>query len=541
MKKNILIFLILFGLALYLPFLGKKEFQGEEGRRVLIALEMLEKNEYLYPQLFEEPYFNKPPLFNWVLAFFFKLINDYSEFSARALSSLSILIACIFLTLLWGEIIRSLERKKPPSLTIYMIPGLIFLTTPEVIDKALRAEIDAFYTMLITFALFGWFYFYEIKLKKNIAFLFCGIFLGLGILTKTFQALIFFYLPYLAYLLIQKRWKEIFTFSHLIGIFTIIIIFLAWTIPVSTKVGIEPFIKAWLEEYKSVALAKEMTPLQHLKSFTLFALLGFSPWIYFLLLYRKSDFRHFLKMQPTLNKLWVYSGLCFGLSYIFHFFFFGARFRYILPSVGGFVFLSSLSIYFLLKSAHFSKKLNFFLAKVLPFLSLVIGTGFFFYSFKNYSQISSYFYLFCLLFIILNVFIILRKSFSSYSFFWYLIIYVFLIKQLYVTFYYSFHQIEMNHFRKAAFKIAEITKNKKELYLCKTMPHHVIYYLRYRFKLIDKISYLNDCDNLPENSFILFHVKDYVKDYGGIKNKNLKVISLDIRGKPYYLIYTGKF
>lgn len=526
------LFLTIFALILFFPFLGEKEFQGEEGRRVLIALNMLETKEFLLPKLFNEPYFNKPPLFNWGLAFFFKIMGSYSEFTARAFSALSILITALFLTFIWIRMVNFYEKKA--SFTLYLIPGLIFLTTPEVIDKALRAEIDGFYTMLITFALFGWFYFYEIENRKKLAFFWAGFFLGLGILTKTFQALLFFYLAYLPYLLLQKRWKEIYHFSHLLGLLTALLVFLAWALPVSSDIGLSHFLKAWIEEYKSAALAKEMTPLQHIESFTLSALFGFSPWLFFLFLYKNPNFRNLLKSQPIFEKLTLYSICCFALSYLVHFFFFGSRLRYILPSVGGFVFLSSLAIYFLFKTSFFSRKLTIFFTKVLPFFSLFIAIIFLFYFHFIGLEISPYFYIFHTFFLLLNLFIFLQKQSSFKILFYYLVLFIFLMKQMYVIFYYPYHQVKMNYFRKSALEIGMLIKEKRKLYLCKTMPHHLIYYLRYRFKLVEEIYYLKECDNLPAESFVLLQERDF----NTVKNKNLKIIPLQIRSKLYYLLYT---
>jgi len=239
MKRNfaiIFLILFLFGIALYIPFIGEKEFQGEEGRRVLIALQMLENKEFLIPKLFEEPYFNKPPLFNWALALVFSITKNTSESVARAFSSFCIILTSLFLVLFWQKILEKTQEKFYKfSLTEILLPGLIFLTTPEVIDKAIRAEIDGFYTMLITIAIWSWFYLYEIKNKKTSAYIFSGIFLGLGILTKTFQALIFFYLALIPYFVFQKRTKELFSFNHLSGIITYLGVFSIWIILVSLK------------------------------------------------------------------------------------------------------------------------------------------------------------------------------------------------------------------------------------------------------------------------------------------------------------------
>jgi len=52
---------------------------------------MLETKNFLIPTLFGEPYFTKPPVFNWVLAGAFAITRDYSEWTARMVSSLSVI------------------------------------------------------------------------------------------------------------------------------------------------------------------------------------------------------------------------------------------------------------------------------------------------------------------------------------------------------------------------------------------------------------------------------------------------------------------
>jgi 4-amino-4-deoxy-L-arabinose transferase-like glycosyltransferase len=521
------LFIIIFGLFLYLPFISGKEFQGEEGRRVLIALQMLESREYLLPQLFGEPYFNKPPLFNLALALFFKLTGDYSEFTARAFSALSVLLGALFLTFIGMQILK----PPPPGKNqfLYLFPGLIFMTTPEVIDKALRAEIDAFYTLLITMALFGWFYGYEVKRKRYLGFIVLGFFLGLGVLTKTFQALVFFYLAFIPYLILQKRLKEFWGFPHLIGILTILLVFLLWAIPVSQKVGLKPFLSAWINEYLSSAKAQEMSFLQHLESFTLSALLGFAPWLFTFLTCLKRGFRNFLKENPLFYRLFLFSTLLFILSYLFHFLFPGARLRYMLPSVGGLVWVATLVFYYhLLRGTIFQRLKGFAL------LNVILSLGLFIYVFMKSSQVPYVFYLFLGGFLALNLFLSLKEKISTGALFFYLLFYVFLVKHLYVTFYYPLHQREMNYFRKAAFEIAELIPGKGELYLCQVIPHHLIYYLKYRYKLIPRVEYLKECRDLPEKSYILLRDKNLITQGERID----KIYPLEIRKKSYYLLLT---
>src|SRR5712672_3307094 len=69
--------------AIYLPALGSLEIKGEEGRRILPAVTMLETGNYLVPQVGSEYYFRKPPLVNWLVAASFKLTGLRNEWTAR--------------------------------------------------------------------------------------------------------------------------------------------------------------------------------------------------------------------------------------------------------------------------------------------------------------------------------------------------------------------------------------------------------------------------------------------------------------------------
>src|ERR1044072_5466751 len=86
--------------AIYLPGLGSLEIKGEEGRRILPAVTMLETGNYLVPQVGSEPYFRNPPLVNWLVAASFKLTGFRNEWTARLPSVVSVLlVALAFLTI----------------------------------------------------------------------------------------------------------------------------------------------------------------------------------------------------------------------------------------------------------------------------------------------------------------------------------------------------------------------------------------------------------------------------------------------------------
>src|SRR5204863_9200314 len=85
--------------AIYLPALGSFEIKGEEGRRILPAVAMLESGNYLMPQLGADTYLTKPPLVNWLVAGSFKVLGIRNEWTARAPSVLAVLaVALVFVT-----------------------------------------------------------------------------------------------------------------------------------------------------------------------------------------------------------------------------------------------------------------------------------------------------------------------------------------------------------------------------------------------------------------------------------------------------------
>src|SRR5476651_2681447 len=85
--------------AIYFPALGSLEIKGEEGRRILPAVTMIETGNWLVPQVGSEPYFRKPPLVNWLVALSFKIAGQRNEWTARLPSVLSVLaVALAFIT-----------------------------------------------------------------------------------------------------------------------------------------------------------------------------------------------------------------------------------------------------------------------------------------------------------------------------------------------------------------------------------------------------------------------------------------------------------
>lgn len=64
---------------------------GDEARRALVSLEMMLYGDYLTPTLHGERYFNKPPLYNWLIIGSYHLFGNQSTFALRFPMLLSLL------------------------------------------------------------------------------------------------------------------------------------------------------------------------------------------------------------------------------------------------------------------------------------------------------------------------------------------------------------------------------------------------------------------------------------------------------------------
>ena len=74
----------------YLPGLGSLEIKGEEGRRILPAITMIETGTTLSRKSASEPLFPQTAAVNWLVAASFKLTGVRNEWTARLPSALCV-------------------------------------------------------------------------------------------------------------------------------------------------------------------------------------------------------------------------------------------------------------------------------------------------------------------------------------------------------------------------------------------------------------------------------------------------------------------
>ncbi len=208
--------------VIYLPALGSIAIKGEEGRRILPAVRMLETGNYIVPQVGSYPYYRKPPLVNWLVAASFKIFGLRNEWTARLPSAFSVLaVAVAFVTLARA----SLGAEGS------VIAALVWMTNIGIIEKGRLIEIEALYVSLCGLAIIFWLSFFLQRKSAWLIWLPAAVFLGLGLLAKGPIHLVFFYGVVVAVLAYSKEWRLLFHPAHFVALAVMVVIAAAWAIP----------------------------------------------------------------------------------------------------------------------------------------------------------------------------------------------------------------------------------------------------------------------------------------------------------------------
>jgi 4-amino-4-deoxy-L-arabinose transferase-like glycosyltransferase len=266
--------------AIYLPALGSLAIKGEEGRRILPGIAMLESGNYLVPQVGGEAYFRKPPLINWLVAASFKIFGARNEWTARLPSVICVLaVAIAFVTVARASL-------GPGGSTI---AAIIWLTNIGVIEKGRLIEIEGLYVSLSGLAIIFWLSFWEQRKSAWLIWIPACIFLGLGLLAKGPVHLLFFYGVVIAVLWQTRSWRTLFHPAHLVGLLIMIGIFAAWAIPLTQTAGSALVTTKWSNQFTGRLTGSDFQFLRWIRNIPQ-GLLYLVPWAIFLPLVRFDIF-----------------------------------------------------------------------------------------------------------------------------------------------------------------------------------------------------------------------------------------------------------
>lgn len=208
-RTNLL--LLLCGLLLapaLLINLGLMTFIDDEAIRSLVALEMELSGNYIVPTLNGEWYYNKPPLFNWLLIGYFRLFGAWEEWVPRFATVVSLLG--------YAATIVYFFRKHFPA-RLAWINALAFITCGRVLfwDSQLGL-IDITYSWI---AFMGFMVVYDAyeKQRWQSLFLISYALTAAGFLMKGLPSVVFQGLTLLAFFAYRRDWRRFFSLAHVAG------------------------------------------------------------------------------------------------------------------------------------------------------------------------------------------------------------------------------------------------------------------------------------------------------------------------------------
>jgi 4-amino-4-deoxy-L-arabinose transferase-like glycosyltransferase len=223
-SARLLLLLIVLWAIIYLPGLGTPELKGEEGRRILPAITMLETGNWVVPYVGGKPFLRKPPLVNWAIAASLKLTGARNEWSARLPSVLAVLALGLAIVALGAG-------REWMNAETALTAALLTLTPLAMLDKGRLAEIEGIYVALTGLAIVTWLAFWTQRRSPWLLWLVPFVFIGLGGLAKAPLHLLFFYAIVLGVLGYAKEWRLLRHPAHFAGLALAGAMFAAWAIP----------------------------------------------------------------------------------------------------------------------------------------------------------------------------------------------------------------------------------------------------------------------------------------------------------------------
>jgi 4-amino-4-deoxy-L-arabinose transferase-like glycosyltransferase len=183
-----------------LPNLTVRSFIYEEGTNAEIAKDVLANGHFLNPFVYGVRWHEKPSLLGWLIAGFALLTGGVNEWSARLPAMLSVLATAL--------LVHRVARRYA-SAAASLFAALSFLFCPLLLQKLTVAEPDTIVTVLSFATLAVWWdgaAFGNVTLWRWGS---CGLLLAALALAKGPQPAGFFALGVAAYLLVERRWRDL--------------------------------------------------------------------------------------------------------------------------------------------------------------------------------------------------------------------------------------------------------------------------------------------------------------------------------------------
>lgn len=293
--------------------LGHYPLSAEEPRRALIALEMFLSNDWLNPTLHGEPYYRKPPLYNWTIAAMFGLLNNTAEWVVRLPAALSFVLL---------GLAHFFVSKRVFGIRIAVFSTIMLWTFVDLYLYFSRlAEMDLFFSLLMYPSIILP-YIFANKNRWLLFWLIPGFFAGLGFLAKGMPAIAFWGISTFVALALTRSFRQCLKWLVLLGPLSFLLPVMPYFLAYAQQYSLAPFLDTLLLQSADRTTSSAGQFFVHLLVFPLDTLKNFLPYTFLLLLWRK----HF--WHNSYFKALIF---LFLANYVLYWVAPGGRGRYIYP------------------------------------------------------------------------------------------------------------------------------------------------------------------------------------------------------------------
>ena len=275
-------------LALALPalllHLGWLPLLVDEPIRALVALEMHHSGQFFAPTLQGAPYYNKPPLFNWLLVALFRLTGRQDEWVLR--------LPTIAALLLYAGAIWRVLRWQLGSRTAFTV-ALAFATTGRILFyDSFLGLIDLWHAAL-TWLAFMAVWHYGQRGQWGRLFVVTYALTAVGFLLKGLPSVVFQALALLVYCLDTRQWRRLLSWQHVVGVAVLLGILGAYFFVYSQHNSLEEALKTlWSQSsQRTVADKPWRESVQYILLFPFDFIKHFLPWTLLVLVLVRRDWR----------------------------------------------------------------------------------------------------------------------------------------------------------------------------------------------------------------------------------------------------------
>ncbi len=239
-ERSFPVFLTLLCLILYIPYLGGRDLWcGRETLYAAVARDILLNGNWFVPYFNGELYYNKPPLYFWMIATLSMPSGDITEFTLRlpsALSALGTVLVVYFL------------GKRVFNARTGFLAGIILATSPGFYKYACVAKLESPLTLFIAASIAA-FYLGLTTSSKNKKWYFRAgwLLMGLAMVTKGLGVILIGPVM-LLYLLSRRELYRVWEMEPILGGFILFTSMAVWLVP-AYILGGQEYVQGLIEHF----------------------------------------------------------------------------------------------------------------------------------------------------------------------------------------------------------------------------------------------------------------------------------------------------